>query len=83
MIKPEDIHDDYIIINGKNRKQRVVPVTPILKKALLRYERTKDKYFAYKKTDEYYFLSYRGKQLTNSAMEHLIKTRGRLLRITF
>lgn len=76
MIKPTDIFDDYIIVNGKNHKQRVIPITPILKKAMLRYERTKDKYFAYKKTDEYYFLSYRGKQLTNSAMEHLIKTRG-------
>ena len=76
MIKPTDIFEDYIIVNDKNHKQRVVPVTPILKKALLRYERTRDKYFAYKKTDDYYFLSYRGKQLTNSAMEHMIKTRG-------
>ncbi len=76
-IKPTDIFDDYIIINGKNRKQRVVPVTPILKKAMLRYERTRDKYFVYKKTDDYYFLSYRGNQLTNSGMEHLIKSRGK------
>ena len=31
-IREEDIHDDFIIINGKNHKQRVVPITPILKK---------------------------------------------------
>ena len=37
-VKPEDIHDDYIVItSGKNHKQRVVPITPILKKALMRY----------------------------------------------
>lgn len=27
-IREEDIHDDFIIINGKNHKQRVVPITP-------------------------------------------------------
>ena len=37
-IREEDIHDDFIIINGKNHKQRVVPITPVLKKAMLRYE---------------------------------------------
>ena len=28
-IRKQDIHDDFIIINGKNHKQRVVPVTPV------------------------------------------------------
>ena len=37
-VQKEDIHDDFIIIKGKNHKQRVVPITPILQKALLRYE---------------------------------------------
>ena len=37
-IQKQDIHDDFIIINGKNHKQRVVPVTPVLRKAMLRYE---------------------------------------------
>lgn len=36
-IQKQDIHDDFIIINGKNHKQRVVPVTPVLRKAMLRY----------------------------------------------
>lgn len=75
-IKASDIHDDYILIKGKGNKERVVPVTPILKKAMLKYEHARDKYFLYKKTDDFYFLSFHGKQLTNSAMEHIIKTRG-------
>lgn len=42
-IREEDIHNDFIIINGKNHKQRVVPITPVLKKAMLRYESGKEK----------------------------------------
>ena len=77
MIKQSDIHEDYIIINGKNHKQRVVPITPVLKKALMRYERAKESYFTFKATEEYYFLSYTGKMLTNSALEHMLKKRGK------
>lgn len=73
-IKPEDIREDFIIIvSGKNHKQRVVPVTPLLRKALLGYEREKERYFTLKETEEYYFLSFHGRQLTNSAMEHIVK----------
>lgn len=76
-IKPEDVHDDYIVImNGKNHKQRVVPITPILKKALIRYEAAKMYYFTLKSTDDFYFLSNHGRQLTNSAIEHIVKRHG-------
>jgi integrase/recombinase XerD len=76
-IQPKDIFDDHIVIQGKNHKRRIVPITPHLKKALLKYDRVKDGYFAFKNTEEYYFLSYTGKQLTNSAMEHMVKRRGK------
>lgn len=73
-VKPEDIHDDFIVImNGKGHKQRVVPITAILHKAMLRYENAKANYFALKPTDDRYFLSFHGRQLTNSAVEHIIK----------
>lgn len=75
-ITPEDIHEDFIIINGKNHKQRVVPITPILRKALLRYDAAKASSFLLKLTDNYYFLSNHGKQLTNSAVEHIVKRHG-------
>ena len=75
-IKNEDIHDDYIIINGKNHKQRVVPITAVLRKALIKYELTKGNYFALKNIDDYYFLSFHGRQLTNCAVEHIIKRHG-------
>ena len=76
-IMPKDIHDDYIVINGKNHKQRVVPITPILKKALMRYDRVKEVYFEGKYTAPNYFLSFRGKALENSAVEKIIAKRGK------
>lgn len=75
-IKTSDIHDDYIIINGKNHKQRVVPITAVLRKAMIKYELTKENYFALKNIDDYYFLSFHGRQLTNCAVEHIIKRHG-------
>lgn len=76
-IKPDDIHDDYIVItSGKHHKQRVVPITPLLKKALMRYETVKVSYFTLKPTEGYYFLSNHGRQLTNSAVEHIVKRHG-------
>lgn len=75
-IQKKDIHEDFIIINGKNHKQRVVPITPILRKALLKYNICAEAYFSLKNTDDYYFLSFHGRQLTNSAVEHIIKRHG-------
>ena len=50
-------------------------ITPHLKKALMKYDRVRENYFAYKGIDDYYFLSYTGRMLTNSGMEHMIKRR--------
>ena len=75
-IRPSDIHEDYIIIQGKNHKQRVVPITPILRKNMVKYETVKENYFRYKNTDDTYFLSFHGRALTVSAVEVLMKKYG-------
>ena len=75
-IRPSDIHEDYIIIQGKNHKQRVVPITPILRKNLVKYEAIKESCFRYKNTDDTYFLSFHGRALTVSAVEVLMKKYG-------
>lgn len=76
-MRAEDIHDDFIVIvNGKGHKQRVVPITAILRKSLLKYESARENYFALKTVENYYFLSFHGRQLTNSAVEHIIKRHG-------
>ena len=75
-IRPSDIHEDYIIIQGKNHKQRVVPITPILRKNMVKYEAVKENYFRYKNTDDTYVLSFHGRALTVSAVEVLMKKYG-------
>ena len=75
-IQKQDIHDDYIIIKGKNHKQRVVPITPVLQKALIKYNVCAADYFTLRGTDDFYFLSNHGRQLTNSAVENIIKRYG-------
>lgn len=76
-MRSEDIHEDFIVIaNGKGHKQRVVPITAILHKAMIKYERVRDDYFSLKATDNNYFLSFRGRQLTNSAVEYIVKRHG-------
>ncbi len=75
-IQKQDIHEDFIIINGKNHKQRVVPITPIMRKAIMKYADVRASYFALKNTDNYYFLSNHGRQLTNSAVENIVKRYG-------
>lgn len=72
-VRQEDIHADFVVINGKNHKQRVVPITPVFRKAMLRYEDVRSNYFALKDVEDFYFLSFHGKQLTNSAVEHIVK----------
>lgn len=74
-IQNPDIHDSFIIINGKNHKQRVVPVTHTLGKAMRRHDNVKSNYFLVPKCD-YYFLSFHGNPLTNSAVEHIVKRYG-------
>ena len=75
-IQKKDIHEDFIIINGKNHKQRVVPITPVLRKAMMKYDNCAADYFTLKNIDDYYFLSFHGRQMTNSAVEHIIKRHG-------
>ena len=75
-IQKKDIHEDFIIINGKNHKQRVVPITPVLRTAMMKYDNCAADYFTLKNIDDYYFLSFHGRQLTNSAVEHIIKRHG-------
>ena len=70
-IKPEDVTGEYIVIHGKGKKERRCAITPILKKALLRYQRASEGKFEL--PDHYYFLSVRGKKLTNDSLKCIVK----------
>jgi len=67
------IHEDSIMIYGKGAKERVVPVSPYLAKALLRYSRARESYFQNVLHDKEFFLSRTGKKLTAEAVAKMLK----------
>lgn len=76
-IKEEEIHNDYCIIHGKGSKDRVVPLSPILKKQMMKYERAKEAKFELGLPHTNYFVSKTGKQLDVSAIEYMMQKRGK------
>ena len=76
-LTPECIFSDYIVIeHSKNGESRVVPITAILKRAMLRYERACERYFEYRRREHWYFVSVRGKQLTHSTAQYIMNKRS-------
>ena len=61
------------MIYGKGAKERVVPVSPFLAKALLKYSRTRESYFKDVQHDKEFFLSRTGKKLTAEAVAKMLK----------
>lgn len=53
-LKREQIHEEYILVHGKGNKERLVPVSPFLGKALMRYLVVRDSYFDERKIPEPY-----------------------------
>ena len=71
-IKREDIRENVILLHGKGNKERHVPISPYLKKVMLKYERMRDYYFDDKIIhDTNYLLSRTGRPLTKEALEHI------------
>lgn len=77
-LKMSDIRDTHINVIGKGRKQRYVPITPIINKVLVKYLRVREEYikdkFAYE--TEYLLLSQKGRKLTVETMERLVLEAG-------
>ena len=67
------IHEESIVIYGKGAKERVVPVSPFLSKALLRYSRVRESFFRDSLHDKEFFLSRTGKKLTAEAVAKMLK----------
>ena len=77
-IKRTDVRESVIYILGKGNKERLVPISPYLKKVMIRYERIRE---AYLKDNilhyDNYFLSYRNKELTIEAVERIVRLCGK------
>lgn len=73
-IMEEDIRSNVILLHGKGNKERHVPLTPYLSKAILKYRRLKAWYFEDKHiVHNNLLLSRTGNPLTKEAMEHVFK----------
>ncbi|WP_317326959.1 tyrosine-type recombinase/integrase [Turicibacter sanguinis] len=72
-----DVRDTVIYIKGKGRKERVVPISPMLKKIMIRYERVRESYIKHNLVqDDSYFLSQNGRRLTGEVVERVIRKCG-------
>ncbi|MCA1025772.1 tyrosine-type recombinase/integrase [Cytobacillus kochii] len=73
---------DNIVVNGKGNKERYVPITPALKKVLIKYERMKEKYFNdWVSTADNYFLNYQGGEISHTALYNVIVKAGKRAKI--
>lgn len=81
-IKNIDVKETVIYIFGKGRKERIVPISPYLKKIMIKYERIKNSYLKDNALHyDNYFLSYRNKPLTVEAVERIIRIAGQKVKI--
>ena len=76
-LKITDIRETVIYIMGKGKKERVVPISPYLKKIMIKYERIREGYLKNNILHyDNYFLSYRNKPLTTEAVERIVRLCG-------
>ncbi len=74
---PEQIRDDHILVHGKGNKERMVPVSPYLAKALMQFQVVRGGYFADKLAQKFVFLSYRGRKMTQESITKVLKEAAR------
>ncbi len=77
----EQIREDYILVHGKGAKERLVPVSPYLAKAILQYRQTKESYFDGKLPENYVFVSQTGKKLTAEAITKVLKKAAKVVNV--
>ena len=72
-LRPEQIREDSIIVHGKGNKERLVPVSAYLAKALMQYQMVREAYFEARLPERYLFVSKNGRKLTQEAITKVLK----------
>ncbi|MBQ8952782.1 MAG: tyrosine-type recombinase/integrase [Clostridia bacterium] len=80
-LKWEQVREEYILVHGKGAKERLVPVSPYLAKALMQYRQTKESYFDGKLPENYVFVSQTGKKLTAEAITKVLKKAAKVINV--
>lgn len=70
---PDQIREDHILVHGKGNKERVVPVSAYLGKALMQYQMARESYFEGKLPERFLFVSRRGRKLTHEGVAKFMK----------
>lgn len=78
---PEQIQDGYFLIHGKGRKERVVPLSPLVAKWLGKYMAARSSYFEHKFAANNVFLSKTGKPLTEEAISKFLKSTAKAVHV--
>lgn len=78
-----DIRGSHIRIYGKNKKERMVPISPVLNKALIKYSRCRESWIEtiLSPESEYLLLSFRGRRLTVEAVERVVRLAGQTAKV--
>ena len=72
-MRPSQVQENFFVIYGKGRKERIVPKNPTVSKWLMKYMYAREKYFELRDCQDYLFLSKNGKMLTSNAVDSLLK----------
>ena len=77
-LRVSDIRDTYIHIMGKGKKVRHLPISNVLKRYMMKYERVRKEHLKNKVTTDYdyYFISQKGKKLTEPTVWRLMHIAG-------
>ena len=78
---PNQIQDGYFIIHGKGRKERLVPLSPLVGKWLRKYLSIRNSYFEYRFAANNVFLSKNGKPLTEEAISKFLKNTAKAVHV--
>lgn len=71
-----NVKETTILVNGKGNKERLIFISPALKRILIKYERIKKQHFKDKDTTNHYFLSYKGSEISHVGLDNVIKKAG-------
>ncbi|MED5103150.1 tyrosine-type recombinase/integrase [Niallia circulans] len=75
-LKQKNVMETSILVNGKGNKERMVFISPALKRILIKYERMRSEYFKDVETVDNYFLNYTGGSISHVALDAVVKKAG-------
>lgn len=69
----DQITPNHILLHGKGKKDRFVPLSPVLRKQIQKYQKVRERYFRNKIAPDILFPSKTGRKLTTEMMNIIIK----------